>query len=67
MNPHNFTRSNTIEDLENFVKELKKVFEVMHVLNAERVKFFAYQLKGVVRTWFDNWKDGRVEGLPYLS
>ena len=49
------------------MEELKKVFEVMHVLNAERVKFFAYQLKGVVRTWFDNWKDGIHKDAPHLS
>ena len=37
MNPPSFTRSSTTEDSENFVEELKKVFKVMHVLNAERV------------------------------
>ena len=42
MNPHNFTRSNIIEDLENFVKELKKVFEVIHVVDVERVELASY-------------------------
>ena len=31
MNPPRFTGLSTIEDSENFVKELQKVFEVMHV------------------------------------
>ena len=37
INPPSYTRSSTIEDLENFVEELRKVFDVKHVVNAERV------------------------------
>ena len=55
MNPHNFTGSSTIEDSENSVEELKKVFEVMHIVNAKSVELVAYQLKSVARTWFDQW------------
>ena len=54
MNPPSFTSSSTIEKLEGFVEALQKVFEVMHVANAERVELVAYQLKNVARTWFDN-------------
>ena len=42
MNPHSFTVSNVNEDLENFVKELKKVYTVMHVVDVERVELAAY-------------------------
>ncbi|WMV30305.1 hypothetical protein MTR67_023690 [Solanum verrucosum] len=56
MNPPSFTGSNVTEDLENFVKELQKVFEIMHVADAERVELDAYQLKSVSRIWFDQWK-----------
>ena len=35
----------TSKDPENFVPELKKVFDVMHVANAEGVEIAAYQLK----------------------
>ena len=47
MNPAGFTGSSTTDDLENFVEKLKKVFEVMHVSDTERVEQAAYQLKGI--------------------
>ena len=33
MNPPSFTRSSTTEDPENFVDDLKKMFDVMHVVD----------------------------------
>uniref|UniRef100_A0A0V0GJT7 Putative ovule protein n=1 Tax=Solanum chacoense TaxID=4108 RepID=A0A0V0GJT7_SOLCH len=56
MNPPSFTGSSTTKDPENFIKELNKVFDVMHVADTERVELVAYQLKNVARTWFDQWK-----------
>ncbi|WMV07929.1 hypothetical protein MTR67_001314 [Solanum verrucosum] len=53
MNPPDFTGSSVTENPENFVEELQKVFEVMHVAEPERVELDAYQLKGVARVWFD--------------
>ena len=49
----------TSEDLENFVEDQKKVFDLMHVANAEGVKIAAYKLKIQARTCFDQWKEGR--------
>uniref|UniRef100_M0ZUZ3 Retrotransposon gag protein n=1 Tax=Solanum tuberosum TaxID=4113 RepID=M0ZUZ3_SOLTU len=67
MNPPCFTGSSTTEDPENFIEELKKVFEVMHVADTERVELAAYQLKNVAQTWFDQWKEGRAENAPFAS
>ena len=53
MNPPSFTGSSTTEDPENFIEELKKVFEVMYVADTARVELAAYQMKNVARTWFD--------------
>ena len=39
----------------------------MHGVDAKRVELAAYQLKGVTKTWFDQWKDGRVEDPPHPS
>ncbi|XP_049394548.1 uncharacterized protein LOC125858793 [Solanum stenotomum] len=64
MNPPNFTGSSVTEDPENFVEELQKVFEIMHVVNTERVELDAYQMKGVSRIWFDQWMKNRVEDAP---
>ena len=65
MNPPSFIESNTTEDLEHFVEELKKVFEVIHVVDVERVELASYQLKSVARTWFDQGKGGIFEDAPH--
>ena len=49
------------------MEEMKKVFEVMHVVDAESIELDAYQLKGIGRTWFDQWKEGRDEDAPHPS
>ncbi|KAH0776452.1 hypothetical protein KY290_007863 [Solanum tuberosum] len=59
--------SSTTEDSENFIEELKKIFDVMHVADTERAELAAYQLKDVARTWFDQWKGGRAENAPPVS
>lgn len=41
------------EHMKKFVEELQKLFEVMHVVDTERLKLVAYKLKGVARIWFD--------------
>ncbi|XP_049354785.1 uncharacterized protein LOC125819393 [Solanum verrucosum] len=45
MNPSSFMGSSTTEDPENFIEESKKIFDVMHVVDTERVELAAYQLK----------------------
>uniref|UniRef100_M1DC99 Gag-pol polyprotein n=1 Tax=Solanum tuberosum TaxID=4113 RepID=M1DC99_SOLTU len=67
INPPSFTGSSTTEDPKNFIEELQKVFKVMHVVDVERVELVAYQLKNVSRTWFDQFKQRRVEDAPILS
>ncbi|XP_049414774.1 uncharacterized protein LOC125877557 [Solanum stenotomum] len=52
---------------ENFTEELKKVFDVMHVVDTERVELAAYQMNNDARTWFDQWKGGRDEDAPLAS
>ena len=48
--------------MENFIEELKKVLDIMHNVDTERVRLFAYELKYVVRTWLDQWMKANVEG-----
>ncbi|WMV32789.1 hypothetical protein MTR67_026174 [Solanum verrucosum] len=64
MNPPSFTGSSTTEDPENFIEELQKVFDFMHIVDTERVELVAYQMKGVPRIWFDQWKKNRAEDAP---
>ena len=67
MNPASFVGSSTTEDPENFVEELKKVFDVIHEVDSERIELAAYQMKNVARTWFDEWKENRDEYAPHPS
>jgi len=39
----------------------------MHVVDIERVELAAYQMKGVARIWFDQWKKNRAEDAPPAS
>ena len=39
----------------------------MHVNDAGRVDLDAYKLKNLARTWFDQWKEGRVEDVQHSS
>ncbi|XP_069145636.1 uncharacterized protein [Solanum lycopersicum] len=61
MNPQSFTSSSTIRYSEYFVKGLKKILNVMHVIGVERVELDSYQLKNVARTWYNKWKEGRED------
>ncbi|KAH0758077.1 hypothetical protein KY290_021570 [Solanum tuberosum] len=67
INPPSFTGSSVTENPENFIEELKRVFDVMHVAESERVELAAYQLKGVARIWFDQWKKNRAEDALVVS
>ena len=47
MNPPDFLGSQTNADPQNFLDEIKKIFEVMQVTGIDRVEFASYQLKDV--------------------
>lgn len=47
--------------------ELKTVFDVMNILDTERVDLAAYELKNVARILFDQCKEGRDEDAPDSS
>ena len=67
MNPTNFAGSSVTKDLEKIVEELQKVFEVIHVADADHVELAEFQLKGVAWIWFDQWNKSRVERAQNLS
>ena len=53
-----FSCSITTKDLENFVEELRNVFDMMHKVDTERVELDTYQLKNLASRWFDLWTLG---------
>ena len=67
MNPPRFTGSSTSKDPNFFLEELKKVFNVMHVVGDEGIELVVYQLEVVDRTWFDQWKDCIDDNAPRPS
>ena len=67
MNPPEFLGSQTNEDPQNFMEEIKKIFEVMHVTGNYRVKLVSYQLKDVAHMWYTQWKDNRGENAAPLT
>ena len=56
MNPPDFLGSQTNEDPQNFLDEIKKIFEVMQVTGNDQVKLATYQLKDVAFIWYTQWK-----------
>ena len=42
MNHASFTGSGVTEDLEKFVEEFLKVFEIIHIVDVERVELVVY-------------------------
>ena len=52
MNPPEFLGSQTNEDPQNFLDEIKKIFEVMQVTRNDRVELALYQLKDVANIWY---------------
>ncbi|KAH0633127.1 hypothetical protein KY284_035913 [Solanum tuberosum] len=59
MNPLEFLGSQTGEDPQNFLDEIKKIFEVMQVTENDRVELASYQLKDVAHIWYTQWKENR--------
>ncbi|KAH0761174.1 hypothetical protein KY290_017247 [Solanum tuberosum] len=59
MNPPKFLGSQVGEDPQNFIDEVKKIFEVMQVTGNDRVEFASYQLEDVPHIWYTQWKENR--------
>ncbi|WMV19620.1 hypothetical protein MTR67_013005 [Solanum verrucosum] len=57
MNPPEFLRLQIGEDPQNFLDEIKKIFEVMQVTGNDRVDLVSYQLKDVAHIWYTQWKE----------
>ncbi|WMV37931.1 hypothetical protein MTR67_031316 [Solanum verrucosum] len=52
MNPPEFLGSQVGEDPQNFIDEVKKIFEVLQVTGNNRVELASYQLKDVAHIWY---------------
>ncbi|XP_015068806.1 uncharacterized protein LOC107013405 [Solanum pennellii] len=57
MNPNEFLGSQTGEDPQNFLDDIKKFFEVMQFTGNDRVELASYQLKDLAHIWYTQWKE----------
>ena len=44
---------------------MKKVFDLIHRIDFDRLELAIYKLKNMARTWFDQWKEGRDYDAPH--
>ena len=59
MNPPEFLGSQTNNDRQNFLDDIKKIFEVMQVTRNDRVELASYQLKDLlIYGTLSGWKIG---------
>ncbi|WMV58293.1 hypothetical protein MTR67_051678 [Solanum verrucosum] len=56
MNPLEFYGSKVEEDTQEFIDEVYKVLAIMGVTPVEKEELASYQLKGVSKIWFNQWK-----------
>ncbi|WMV46733.1 hypothetical protein MTR67_040118 [Solanum verrucosum] len=59
MNPLEFHGSKFDEYPQEFIGEVYKIVEIMGITSLEKAELSAYQLKGVAKVWFNQWKEER--------
>ena len=55
MNPPSFKGSKTLEDTQDFVDEVHKIFVAMGATDTEKAELTSYQLKDGAQTWCKMW------------
>ena len=56
MDPPTFTRSDLNEDPQDFIDQIQRALDVMHVMGRETVELAAYIFKRVAIYWYEDWK-----------
>ena len=65
LDPPTFTGSDPNEDPQDFIDQIQRALEVMHVFGVETVELAAYRLKGEAILWYEDWKRSRgIDALP---
>ena len=62
LDPPIFTGSDLKADPQDFVDQIQRALEVMHVTGVETVELTAYRLKGEAILWYEDWKKARGIG-----
>ena len=56
MDPPTFTGSDLNEDPQDFIDQIQRALDVMHVTGRETVELAAYRFKGEAIYWYEDWK-----------
>ena len=56
MDPPTFTGSDLNEDPQDFIDQIQRALDVMHIMGRETVKLVAYRFKGEAIYWYEDWK-----------
>ncbi|WMV45714.1 hypothetical protein MTR67_039099 [Solanum verrucosum] len=64
LDPPSFTGTNPNENPQDFIDQIQRTFEVMHVSGKEALELAAYRLKGVAILWYEAWKQSRGTDAP---
>ncbi|KAH0681196.1 hypothetical protein KY284_022281 [Solanum tuberosum] len=64
LDPPSFTGSDPNEDPQDFIDQIQRTFDVMHVSGKEALELAAYRLKGMAILWYEAWKQSRGTDAP---
>ena len=67
MNPPEFLGSQANEDPQNFLDEIKKIFEVMKVTCNDQVELPSHKLKDVAHIWYTKLKENRGANVAPIT
>ena len=67
MDPPTFTGSDLNEDPQDFIDQIQRTLEVMHVSGRETVELAAYRFKGEAIYWYEDWKRSRGIDAPPVT
>ncbi|XP_049351896.1 uncharacterized protein LOC125816341 [Solanum verrucosum] len=64
LDPPSFTGTDPNEDPQDFIDQIQRTFDVMHVSGKEALELAVYRLKGVAILWYEAWKQSRGTDAP---
>ncbi|XP_049391587.1 uncharacterized protein LOC125856027 [Solanum stenotomum] len=67
LDPPSFTGSDPKEDPQDFIDQIQRTLDVMHVSGKEAVELATYRLRGMPILWYEAWKQSRVTDAPLAS
>ena len=64
LDPPSFTGSDSNEDPQDFIDQIQRTLDVMHVSGTEAAELATYRLKGVAILWYETWKQSKGINAP---